>query len=96
VNSEDHVFKSPKLMVPMSTWTFDEVNESSDSTSMINKDPLVMISGLSKRVHEKEILIDNFSLNIYSGEIMCLLGNNGSGKTTLINLLTGLVKLDPA
>jgi ABC-type multidrug transport system ATPase subunit len=36
--------------------------------------------------------MDNFSLDIYGGEILCLLGNNGSGKTTLINLLTGLIE----
>jgi ribose transport system ATP-binding protein len=39
-------------------------------------------------------LIKNFSLEINSGEVMCLLGNNGAGKTTLINLLTGLIPLE--
>lgn len=39
-------------------------------------------------------MINDFSLDIYAGEIICLLGNNGSGKTTLINLLTGLTEPD--
>jgi len=29
-------------------------------------------------------------LDIYEGEITCLLGHNGAGKTTLMNILTGL------
>ena len=34
------------------------------------------------------------SLDIYEGQITCLLGHNGAGKTTLINTLTGLISAD--
>ena len=34
------------------------------------------------------------SLDIYEGQITCLLGHNGAGKTTLINTLTGLIRAD--
>jgi ABC-type sugar transport system ATPase subunit len=54
---------------------------------------IVQVRGLNKTLGLKRV-IKNFSLDIYSGEIICLLGNNGSGKTTLINLLTGLLYPD--
>lgn len=37
-------------------------------------------------------VIKNLNLEIYKGEVHCILGANGSGKTTLIKLLGGLVK----
>lgn len=71
---------------------FDDVS-SSEGRTMYMKAPLVSIRGLNKMIGDQK-LIDNFSLDIWSGEVMCLLGNNGSGKTTLINLLTGLMRAD--
>eukprot|EP00931_Biecheleriopsis_adriatica_P069363 TRINITY_DN4321_c0_g1_i1.p1 TRINITY_DN4321_c0_g1~~TRINITY_DN4321_c0_g1_i1.p1 ORF type:complete len:1964 (+),score=351.62 TRINITY_DN4321_c0_g1_i1:38-5929(+) len=35
--------------------------------------------------------VQNVSLNLYSGQIFCLLGHNGAGKTTTINMLSGLL-----
>ena len=35
--------------------------------------------------------LPGISLDIFEGQIFCLLGHNGAGKTTLINLLTGLM-----
>ncbi|CAG5124847.1 unnamed protein product, partial [Candidula unifasciata] len=35
--------------------------------------------------------VDGFCLDIYEGQITCLLGHNGAGKTTLINMLTGVI-----
>ncbi len=34
--------------------------------------------------------IDNLSLSITNGKIVCILGKSGSGKTTLLNLIAGL------
>ncbi|MBF0442995.1 MAG: ABC transporter ATP-binding protein [Oligoflexales bacterium] len=34
--------------------------------------------------------VDNFNLNIRSGEIVGLIGPNGAGKTTVFNMLTGI------
>lgn len=52
---------------------------------------IVQVRNLTKIIGESRV-VDNFSLDIYGGEILSLLGNNGSGKTTLINLLTGLME----
>jgi ABC-type multidrug transport system ATPase subunit len=53
----------------------------------------VSIRSVSKNYGKTKVLSD-FSLDLYRGEILCLLGANGSGKTTLINILTGRTKAD--
>lgn len=42
----------------------------------------------SEQIHA----IDGISMNIYRGEVCCLLGKSGSGKSTLLNLIAGLEK----
>ncbi|CAG5124848.1 unnamed protein product, partial [Candidula unifasciata] len=52
------------------------------------------ILSLTKSFKQKGIILralDNFCLDIYEGQITCLLGHNGAGKTTLINMLTGVI-----
>ncbi len=57
------------------------------------KEKVVSINQLVKRYGEK-LAVDYFSLDVYKGEILGLLGPNGSGKTTTINCLLSLLKYD--
>ncbi|BFZ21348.1 hypothetical protein BsWGS_24386 [Bradybaena similaris] len=52
------------------------------------------ISSLTKSFKQDDKIqnaVDGFCLDIYEGQITCLLGHNGAGKTTLINMLTGVI-----
>ncbi|GFO31427.1 ATP-binding cassette sub-family a member 5, partial [Plakobranchus ocellatus] len=52
------------------------------------------IASLTKTFKIKKKIIkavDGFCLDIYEGQITCLLGHNGAGKSTLMNMLTGVV-----
>jgi len=42
------------------------------------------------RTQEKATLHRNFTFELYSGELTCLLGENGTGKSTLLRTITGL------
>ncbi len=41
---------------------------------------------------ERVVALDNISLEIYKGEIVCFLGTSGSGKSTFLNMVAGLEK----
>lgn len=41
-------------------------------------------------VYEENKIIENVSLELHEGELVCLLGASGGGKTTLFNVISGL------
>jgi len=45
-----------------------------------------------KKIIKKNIIIENISLEVNSGEVVGLLGPNGAGKTTTFYIICGLVK----
>lgn len=45
-----------------------------------------------KAQYGKNVIFNDFSLEVNSGEIMCLVGPSGCGKTTLVRCLLGLTK----
>ena len=57
--------------------------------------PLIEVKNVRKVYRmgdEKVIALDNLSLSIEKGEIICLIGASGSGKSTFLNLVAGLEK----
>jgi ABC-type Fe3+/spermidine/putrescine transport system ATPase subunit len=47
-----------------------------------------------KKVYGKQVIVEDFSLEIQTGELFVLLGASGSGKSTLLRQIAGLVPLD--
>ena len=50
------------------------------------------IGGAKKCCNEMKphLAVDGICLEMYEGQITCILGHNGAGKSTLINMLTGV------
>ncbi|MDN4984673.1 amino acid ABC transporter ATP-binding protein [Bradyrhizobium arachidis] len=55
--------------------------------------PLVAIRSVSKNFGEFQAL-RNVSLDVWPGEVMCLIGASGSGKTTLLRCINQLAVID--
>lgn len=56
-----------------------------------NKDPVIIVEGLTARYGEVTILQD-VSFEVYRGERFMILGGSGCGKSTLLKHMIGLIK----
>ncbi|MBW7885188.1 MAG: sugar ABC transporter ATP-binding protein [Caldilineaceae bacterium] len=56
-----------------------------------NQNPLIEVLGVSK-YFGSVIALNDVSMSVHAGEVMCLLGDNGAGKSTLIKILSGVHK----
>jgi simple sugar transport system ATP-binding protein len=55
--------------------------------------PIIEATGLTKYFGAL-VAVDDVSLSVSAGEIVCLLGDNGAGKSTVIKILSGLYAPD--
>ena len=58
-------------------------------------EPLITVKNIRKIYRmgdEKVVALDDVSLDIFKGEIICFLGSSGSGKSTFLNMVAGLEK----
>jgi len=54
---------------------------------------LIEVKHLSHQYKPGELILDNISFSIHSGEKIALVGDNGAGKSTLFQLLVGLLPM---
>jgi peptide/nickel transport system ATP-binding protein len=59
-----------------------------------NSEPLLSLSGVSKRWTDRPSLFTDMSLEVHAGERLALTGPSGCGKSTLGQIMLGLVKPD--
>lgn len=57
----------------------------------MERKPIVKLQNITKVIGNKKI-VDDLTLDLYSGQITGFLGPNGAGKTTTIRMMTGLMK----
>lgn len=55
--------------------------------------PLVEVRNISK-YYGSIVALNNISMSVNAGEVLCLLGDNGAGKSTMIKILSGVHKAD--
>jgi len=64
---------------------------------MSSRDAIVVLRDVSKTYRTRAVVVkalSNISLDIYRGEITCIVGPSGSGKTTLLNIIGGIDRPD--
>lgn len=72
---------------------YDETITETPSKSGGEQDVVISLRNVWFR-YERDLpdILRGASLNIYEGEIYCLLGGNGTGKTTTLNVASGIMK----
>ena len=62
-----------------------------EKIAKVSKNKKLEIKNVSVSFEEKKI-IENISIDLYEGELVCILGMSGAGKTTLFNVISGLLQ----
>ena len=71
--------------------SFSSVTVSAQRYRMVNGNPLITLTNLSKTYRPQITAVDSISFEVYEGEIFGFLGPNGAGKSTTISMLTTLL-----
>lgn len=84
---------TPKVIDDTVNFLDQEENSTLDG---IKHDIILRVKGLSKTYPAKKDkkALDNFSIDIKSGQVFGLLGPNGAGKTTFLKILSGVERCD--
>ena len=61
--------------------------------SSLNVEPVVAITDVHKTLGKTEVL-RGVSLNVYPGQVVCIVGPSGSGKSTLLRCINALTPID--
>lgn len=72
----------------------EEIEENDDAIAMNHAQGNIQIEQLYFSYSKDKPLIEDFNLNVCSGEDIAIVGPTGCGKTTLINLLMGFYEQD--
>ena len=59
------------------------------------RDIIIEIEDASKIFRSKKVELEavkNFSLNVFKGELLCIVGASGCGKSTLLNMIAGFIQ----
>lgn len=72
----------------------EEIEENDDAIAMNHAQGNIQIEHLYFSYSKDKPLIEDFNLNVRSGEDIAIVGPTGCGKTTLINLLMGFYEQD--
>ena len=59
------------------------------ATTQASGEPMVSLVNVSKRF-SGTVALSDVSIDIYAGEVHCLLGDNGAGKSTVIKTISGV------
>jgi ABC-2 type transport system ATP-binding protein len=68
------------------------VRERSRTTRVRDEAPAIRTAGLTKRLHNGIVAVDDLNLVVEPGRVLGLVGPNGSGKTITLRMLLGLVR----
>jgi energy-coupling factor transport system ATP-binding protein len=74
--------------LPMESW---EILLTPNGQSSLSSQPLLELKHV-KAGYGPDLILDDVSLTLFSGEFVALVGDNGAGKSTLAQVATGLIK----